>query len=103
MKSKKQHKTTNKQLSQDMGFLVKEVLIIKDYIRDVISPTLQSTMSMFESYLNYRGDTEQLIKFMEKEINNAKETENRESKEGKKKQTKGSRVTKTNSQNGKGI
>jgi hypothetical protein len=97
MKTKKQFKPTNKQISRDVGFLVKEVLMIKDYIKDVISPSLQSTMAMFESYLRHKGETEELIKFMEKEISHAEKTNDKESKKGKKKQTKRSGVTKTSS------
>ena len=57
MKFEKHKKPTNKQLSRDMGFLVKEVMMVKDYIKDVVSPTLQSTMAMFESYLKFKGET----------------------------------------------
>ena len=97
MKSKRQFKPTNKQLSRDMGFLVKEVMLVKDYIKDVVSPTLQSTMAMFESYLKFKGETEELIKFMEKEIDNVKQNVDEESKKREKKQTKRSRATKTSS------
>ena len=97
MKFEKHKKPTNKQLSRDMGFLVKEVMMVKDYIRDVVSPTLQSTMAMFESYLKFKGETEKLIKFMEKEIDDVKQNVDEKSKKGKKKQTKRSRATKTSS------
>jgi hypothetical protein len=97
MKSKKQFKPTNRQLSRDIGFLVKEVMMVKDYIKDVVSPTLQSTMAMFESYLKFKGETEELIKFMEKEIDNVKQNVDEESKKREKKQTKRSRTAKTSS------
>ena len=97
MRFEKHKKPTNKQLSRDMGFLVKEVMMVKDYIKDVVSPTLQSTMAMFESYLKFKGETEELIKFMEKEIDDVKQNVDEESKKREKKQAKRSGTTKTSS------
>ena len=72
-------------------------MMVKDYIKDVVSPTLQSTMAMFESYLKFKGETEELIKFMEKEIDDVKQNVDEESKKREKKQTKRSGTTKTSS------
>ena len=47
--------------------------------------------STFEEYIAMKGDTEKFVKHIEKVVQN----ENKSSNTGKKKQTKGSRTTKT--------
>lgn len=97
-KKKRYKKPLIKKLQEDMGLIVSEIMMMKNHIRDALQPQMQSFMSLFEKYLDYKNETEEFLQFMEKEATNAKkEITYKESKKGPEKQTKRSGTSKTSS------
>ena len=70
-KKKRYRKPLIKKLQEDMGLIVSEIMMMKNHIRDALQPQMQSFMSLFEKYLEYKNETEEFLQFMEKEATNA--------------------------------
>ena len=103
MSKQKPKRPTTRQLKNDITIIVKEILNLKNYVNDVLTPSTISIQHLIEQYVEYKGDIDNLIEYMEKEANkNEKRTINKSPEKGKKKQAKGSRTTKTVSQDVKG-
>jgi len=102
MMKKKRKKSTIKNLTEDIGHAVSEIIHVKDYVREEMMPKMQAFMDIFEQYVMYKGDMEDFVAFME-ENDESKEVKYKKSKKGKKKQTEGSRTAKTGRKNGKGV
>jgi hypothetical protein len=98
----KQKRPTTRQLKNEIAIIVKELYQLKNYVNEVVTPFVTSNMSLFEKYIDFKGDIEIFLKYIEEEYDNEKRAVNKGTKEGKKKQAKGSRVTKTISKDGKG-
>ena len=95
-KKKRYRKPLIKKLQEDMGLIVSEIMMMKNHIRDALQPQMQSFMSLFEKYLEYKNETEEFLQFMEKEATNAeKEIAYKEPKKRPQKQTKRSGTAKT--------
>jgi|10_taG_2_1085330.scaffolds.fasta_scaffold252044_2 hypothetical protein len=90
-------------IKNDITVIVKEIISLKNYVNDVLTPATISNQHIIEQYVEYKGDIDNLIKYMEKEANNEKRTINESPEEGQKKQAKGSRTTKDVSKDVKGI
>ena len=103
MSKQKKKRPTTRQLKNDITIIVKEILNLKKYVNDVLTPATISNQHLIEQYVEYKGDIDNLIKYMEKEANNEKRTINESPEEGQKEQTKGSRTTKDVSKDVKGI
>ena len=103
MSKQKPKRPTTRQLKNDISIIVKEIMSLKNYVNDVLTPSTISIQHLIEQYVEYKGDIDNLIEYMEKEANkNEKRTINKSPEKGKKKQAKGSRTTKTVSQDVKG-
>ena len=102
MTKTKQKKPTTKQLKNDITVIIKEILELKGYVNEVVTPFITSTRNIFEQYLVYKGDVEKFTEHIQKEYSDEKGTNNKSPKKRKTKQAKGSRVTKNVSKNGKG-
>ena len=103
MSKQKKKRPTTRQLKNDITIIVKEILNLKKYVNDVLTPATISNQHLIEQYVEYKGDIDNLIKYMEKEANkNEKRTINESPEEGQKKQTKGSGTTKAVSKDVKG-
>ena len=95
MSKQKPKRPTTRQLKNDITIIVKEILNLKKYVNDVLTPATISNQHLIEQYVEYKGDIDNLIKYMEKEANkNEKRTINESPEEGQKEQTKGSGTTK---------
>ena len=104
MSKQKPKRPTTRQLKNDITVIVKEILSLKKYVNEVLTPATISNQHLIEQYVEYKGDIDNLIKYMEKEANkNEKRTINESPKEGQEKQTKGSGTTKDVSKDVKGI
>ena len=104
MSKQKPKRPTTRQLKNDITIIVKEILSLKKYVNDVLTPATISNQHLIEQYVEYKGDIDNLIKYMEKEANkNEKRTIDESSEKGKEKQTKGSGTTKDVSKDVKGI
>jgi hypothetical protein len=104
MSKQKKKRPTTRQLKNDITIIVKEILNLKKYVNDVLTPATISNQHLIEQYVEYKGDIDNLIKYMEKEANkNEKRTINESPEEGPKEQTKRSGTTKTVSKDVKGI
>ena len=104
MSKQKPKRPTTRQLKNDITVIVKEILSLKKYVNDVLTPATISNQHLIEQYVEYKGDIDNLIKYMEKEANkNEKRTINESPKEGQEKQTKGGGTTKDVSKDVKGI
>ena len=103
MSKQKPKRPTTRQLKNDISIIVKEIMSLKNYVNDVLTPSTISIQHLIEQYVEYKGDIDNLIEYMEKEANkNEKRTINKSPEKGKKKQAKGSGTTKTVSQDVKG-
>jgi len=103
MSKQKKKRPTTRQLKNDITIIVKEILNLKNYVNDVLTPSTISIQHLIEQYVEYKGDIDNLIEYMEKEANkNEKRTINKSPEEGQKKQTKGSGTTKAVSKDVKG-
>ena len=100
MKRPKQKRPTTRELKKEIGVLVHEVFNLKNYVDKVLSPLVQTNMTMFENYLSYKGDLDNYITHIEKEVNNEKRIKDKSSKKGKTEQAKGGGTSKTVSKDG---
>ena len=103
MSKQKPKRPTTRQLKNDITIIVKEIINLKKYVNDVLTTSTISNRHLIEQYVEYKGDIDNLIAYMEKEIINEEGTINESPKEGKEKQTKGSGTTKDVSKDVKGI
>ena len=104
MSKQKPKRPTTRQLKNDITIIVKEIINLKKYVNDVLTPATISNQHLIEQYVEYNGDIDNLINYMEKEANdNEKRTINESPEEGQEKQTKGSGTTKDVSKDVKGI
>ena len=103
MSKQKPKRPTTRQLKNDITVIVKEILNLKKYVNDVLTTSTISNRHLIEQYVEYKGDINNLIEYMEKEINNEERTINESSEDGEKKQAKGSGTTKDVSKDVKGI
>ena len=104
MSKQKPKRPTTRQLKNDITIIVKEIINLKKYVNDVLTTSTISNRHLIEQYVEYKGDIDNLIEYMEKEANeNEKSTINESPKEGQKKQTEGSGTTKDVSKDVKGI
>ena len=96
MSKQKKKRPTTRQLKNDITVIVKEIINLKKYVNEVLTPIIVSVQHLIEHYVEYNGDIDNLIEYMEKESNNnEKKTINESSEKGQKKQAKGSGTTKT--------
>ena len=103
MSKQKPKRPTTRQLKNDISIIVKEIISLKNYVNDVLTPSTISIQHLIEQYVEYKGDIDNLIEYMEKEANkNEKRTINESPEEGQKKQAKGSGITKAVSKDVKG-
>ena len=103
MSKQKPKRPTTRQLKNDITVIVKEILNLKKYVNDVLTTSTISNRHLIEQYVEYKGDINNLIEYMEKEANkNEKRTINESPEEGQKEQTKGSGTTKDVSKDGEG-
>ena len=103
MSKQKPKRPTTRQLKNDITIIIKEILNLKKYVNDVLTTSTISNRHLIEQYVEYKGDINNLIEYMEKEINNEERTINESSEDGEKKQAKGSGTTKDVSKDVKGI
>ena len=103
MSKQKPKRPTTRQLKNDITIIVKEILNLKKYVNDVLTTSTISNRHLIEQYVEYKGDINNLIEYMEKEINNEERTINESSEDGEKEQAKGSGTTKDVSKDVKGI
>ena len=103
MSKQKPKRPTTRQLKNDITIIVKEILNLKKYVNDVLTTSTISNRHLIEQYVEYKGDINNLIEYMEKEINNEERTINESPEDGEKKQAKGSGTTKDVSKDVKGI
>ena len=104
MSKQKKKRPTTRQLKNDITIIVKEIFNLKKYVNEVLTPATISNQHIIEQYVEYKGDIDNLIEYMEKEANeNEKKTINESPEKGQEKQAKGSRTTKDVSKDVKGI
>lgn len=104
MSKQKPKRPTTRQLKNDITVIVKEIINLKKYVNDVLTPATISNQHIIEQYVEYKGDIDNLIEYMEKEANeNEKRTINESPEKGQEKQTEGSGTTKDVSKDVKGI
>jgi len=104
MSKQKKKRPTTRQLKNDITIIVKEIFNLKKYVNEVLTTATISNQHIIEQYVEYKGDIDNLIEYMEKEANeNEKKTINESPEKGQEKQTKGSRTTKDVSKDVKGI
>ena len=103
MSKQKPKRPTTRQLKNDITSIVKEILNLKKYVNDVLTTSTISNRHLIEQYVEYKGDINNLIEYMEKDINNEERTINESSEDGEKEQAKGSGTTKDVSKDVKGI
>jgi hypothetical protein len=104
MSKQKPKRPTTRQLKNDITVIVKEIINLKKYVNDVLTTATISNQHLIEQYVEYKGDIDNLIKYMEKEANdNEKRTINESPEKGQEKQTEGSGTTKDVSKDGEGI
>ena len=104
MSKQKKKRPTTRQLKNDITIIVKEIISLKKYVNEVLTPSTISIQHLIEQYVEYKGDIDNLIEYMEKEANkNEKRTINKSPEKGKKEQAKGSWIAKTSSKDGKRI
>ena len=103
MSKQKPKRPTTRQLKNDITIIVKEIINLKKYVNDVLTTSTISNRHLIEQYVEYKGDIDNLIKYMEKEISNEERTINESPEKGKEKQTEGSGTTKDVSKDVKGI
>ena len=58
-------------------------------------------MNLLEKYLEHKGEVDDFVNYLEKDVDHEKENVNKSTEERSEKQTKGSGATKTDSKNGK--
>ena len=102
MSKQKPKRPTTRQLKNDITVIVKEIINLKKYVNDVLTTSTISNRHLIEQYVEYKGDIDNLIAYMEKEIINEERTINESPEEGQEKQTKGSGTTKDVSKDGEG-
>jgi len=103
MSKQKKKRPTTRQLKNDITIIVKEIFNLKKYVNEVLTTATISNQHIIEQYVEYKGDIDNLIKYMEKEANNEERTINESPEKGQEKQTKGSGTTKDVSKDVKGI
>ena len=104
MSKQKPKRPTTRQLKNDITVIVKEIINLKKYVNDVLTTSTISNRHLIEQYVEYKGDIDNLIEYMEKEANeNEKRTINESPEKGQEKQTEGSGTTKDVSKDVKGI
>ena len=94
MSKQKPKRPTTRQLKNDITVIVKEIINLKKYVNDVLTTSTISNRHLIEQYVEYKGDINNLIEYMEKEINNEERTINESPEDGQKEQAKGSGTTK---------
>ena len=102
MSKRKQKRPTTRELKRDIGVVVKEVVTLKSYVNEVLTPFVRTNMELFETYLIWNGDIDKFVKYLEEKDKNEKEIINESSEEGPKEQTEGSRIAERISKNGEG-
>jgi len=102
MSKQKPKRPTTRQLKNDITVIVKEIINLKKYVNDVLTTSTISNRHLIEQYVEYKGDIDNLIEYMEKEISNEERTINESPEKGQEKQTKGSGTTKNVSKDGEG-
>jgi S-adenosylmethionine synthetase len=101
MSKRKQKRPTTRELKRDIGVVVKEVVTLKSYVNEVLTPFVKTNMNLLEKYLEHKGEVDDFVSYLEKDVNNEKETVNKSTEKRPEKQTKRSGATKTDSKNGK--
>ena len=94
MSKQKPKRPTTRQLKNDITVIVKEIINLKKYVNDVLTTSTISNRHLIEQYVEYKGDIDNLIAYMEKEIINEERTINESPEDGQKEQAKGSGTTK---------
>ena len=103
MSKQKPKRPTTRQLKNDITVIVKEIINLKKYVNDVLTTSTISNRHLIEQYVEYKGDIDNLIEYMEKEISNEERTINESPEKGQEKQTEGSGTTKDVSKDVEGI
>tara|TARA_R110002020_G_scaffold45606_7_gene130338 strand:- start:3261 stop:3590 length:330 start_codon:yes stop_codon:yes gene_type:complete len=101
MSKRKQKRPTTRELKRDIGVVVKEVVTLKSYVNEVLTPFVRTNMNLLEKYLEHKGEVDDFVNYLEKDVDHEKENVNKSTEERSEKQTKGSGATKTDSKNGK--
>ena len=101
MSKRKQKRPTTRELKRDIGVVVKEVVTLKSYVNEVLTPFVKTNMNLLEKYLEHKGEVDDFVNYLEKDVDHEKENVNKSTEERSEKQTKGSGATKTDSKNGK--
>ena len=68
------------QLKNDITVIIKEILELKGYVNEVVTPFITSTRNIFEQYLVYKGDVEKFTEHIQKEYSDEKGTNNKSPK-----------------------
>ena len=101
MSKRKQKRPTTRELKRDIGVVVKEVVTLKSYVNEVLTPFVRTNMNLLEKYLEHKGEVDDFVNYLEKDVDHEKENVNKSTEKRPEKQTKGSGATKTDSKNGK--
>ena len=97
-------KPTIRDLQGDIGICIRRILKVEEHITEVITPALSQTASLLENFIQYTGNIDDFVKYMEeKESEYEKKIKNKGSEKRPQKQTTGSRTAKTGSKNVKRI
>ena len=56
MSKQKKKRPTTRQLKNDITIIVKEILNLKKYVNDVLTPATISNQHLIEQYVEYKGD-----------------------------------------------
>ena len=81
MTKTKQKKPTTKQLKNDITVIIKEILELKGYVNEVVTPFITSTRNIFEQYLVYKGDVEKFTEHIQKEYSDERLCKKKEKQE----------------------
>ena len=97
-------KPTIRDLQEDIGICIRRILKVEEHITEVITPALSQTASLLENFIQYTGNIDDFVKYMEeKESEYEKKIKNKGSEKRPQKQTARSRTAKTGSKNVKRI
>ena len=53
MSKRKQKRPTTRELKRDIGVVVKEVVTLKSYVNEVLTPFVKTNMNLLEKYLDH--------------------------------------------------
>ena len=101
MSKRKQKRPTTRELKRDIALVVKEVVILKSYVNEVLTPFVKSNIELLEKYLEHKGEVDDFVSYLKKDVKHEKENVNKSTEKRPEKQTKGSGATKTDSKDGK--